>query len=136
MEDILMTTVAPTPAARLALMREQFDRLFAAIGDRMDRMTVAEESGGAAAKGVRDEERAVCDTITRVARMVEQSDREPDAVAATTLGACIAIIQGELPVRLRALSRLLSSSDPHAAHAAREWAADLEALSEGETATP
>ena len=134
MEDILMTTVAPTPAARLALMREQFDRLFAAIGDRMDRMTVAEESGGAAAKGVRDEERAVCDTLTRVARMVEQSDREPDAVAETTLGACIAIIQGELPVRLRALSRLLSSSDPHAAHAAREWAADLDALAESETA--
>ena len=136
MEDILMTTVAPTPAARLALMREQFDRMFAAIGDRMDRMTVAEESGGAAAKGVRDEERAVCDTLTRVARMVEQSDREPDAVAATTLGACIAIIQGELPVRLRALSRLLSSSDPHAAHVAREWADDLDALAEGETITP
>lgn len=124
-----MITVAPTPAARLALMREQFDRLFAAINDRMDRLAVAGDE-------VRDEERAVCDTLTRVARMVEQSDREPDAVAATTLGACIAIIQGELPVRLRALSRLLSSSDPHAAHAAREWAADLEALSEGETATP
>lgn len=134
MEDILMTTVAPTPAARLALMREQFDRLFAAIGDRMDRMTVAEESGGAAAKGVRDEERAVCDTLTRVARMVEQSDREPDAVAATTLGACIAIIQGELPVRLRALAATIR--DQHTAADAREWAADLEALSEGETATP
>ena len=129
MEDILMTTVAPTPAARLALMREQFDRLFAAIGDRMDRMIATSDAS-------RDEERAVCDTLTRVARMVEQSDREPDAVAATTLGACIAIIQGELPVRLRALSRLLSSSDPHAAHVAREWADDLDALAEGETITP
>ena len=129
MEDILMTTVAPTPAARLALMREQFDRLFAAIGDRMDRMTVAEESGGAAAKGVRDEERAVCDTLTRVARMVEQSDREPDAVAATTLGACIAIIQGELPGHLRALAR--ATADPHAARDANAWAAELESLAEG-----
>lgn len=119
-----MITVAPTPAARLALMREQFDRLFAAINDRMDRLAVAGDE-------VRDEERAVCATLTCIAHMVDQSDHEPDDVATDTLGACIAIIQSELPIRLRALAATIR--DQHTAADAREWAADLEALAESDS---
>lgn len=117
-----MTTVAPPPAARLALMREQFNRLFTAINDRLDHMTAAADAG-------RDEERVVCATLTRVARMVEQSDHEADDVAVNTLGACIAIIQSELPGHLRALAR--ATADPHAARDANAWAAELESLAEG-----
>lgn len=83
----------------------------------------------AAADAGRDEERVVCATLTRVARMVEQSDHEADDVAVNTLGACIAIIQSELPGHLRALAR--ATADPHAARDANAWAAELESLAEG-----
>ncbi len=121
-----MIPYAPTPAARLELLREQFDRLFALIGDRLDHLAACPGDDG------RDEERAVVETLARLARMVEQADHEVDPAAAYTLATCVAIVQGELPVKLHALAA--ATRDTRAASIAREWADDLAALAESEAA--
>lgn len=124
-----MMTLAPTPADRVALMRERCERILAAVGEAQGHLYATSCPASRA-------ESDVLDTLARLERMIEQLDREmqrgDQAAAEYTLSAVIGVVQGELPVRLRALAT--ATTDPRAATFARAWAADLESLAESEAA--
>lgn len=124
-----MISYAPTATDRIVLMRERCERILSAVGEAQSHLYATGENASRA-------ESDVIDTLARLERMIEQLDREmqrDDAASAEyTLSVVIAVIQGELPVRLRALAN--ATSDPRAAAVAREWADDLTDLAESEAA--
>jgi len=126
-----MITIAPTPTARIAMMRERFDGIMAAVGETVDQLHAS-----ATSVPVFDHERAVQATLTRLEAQAGQFAREVargDLVTAeATLDGLIGLVQGDLLRHLQALA--VAEGDPHRAASIRDWADDLAALAESEAA--
>lgn len=122
-----MMTLAPTPADRIAMMRERFEVIMAAIGDAQGQLSARPHLPSHA-------ERDVQATLGKLERMAEQLagelPRDTDAAEAT-LGAMIATIQGELRLRLRVLAGI--EQDATATARAAAWSAWVESIAEGES---
>ena len=124
-----MMTLAPTPAARVASMRDRFEAVMTAIGELQDQMSATPHP-------VTGAESDVLDTLARIERMAEQAAREHaqdrTGDAWNTSAALVATIQGELLVRLRALAAC--EADRHAAADVRNWLAAVEQFAGEEAA--
>ena len=124
-----MISLAPTPAARVATMRERFEAVMDTIAELQDQMSATPHP-------VTGAESDVLDTLHRIECMSEQAAREygedRPGDAWNTLAALVATIQGELLVRLRALAA--TERDGKAAGDVGDWLAAVEQFASEEAA--